>query len=177
MTRRKRVVNILAGLLLLGLSAVMVLIPDLGFLIAAAILSLSLTVYGIRMLVYYFSLARYMVSGKILLYIGIVVLDLGVFVSTQTDAPRVYILVYLLGFHAFSGVVSLLRALEARRYTGTSWHLNALHGILNLLFVAACLIFLRSDAILTWLYAAGLAYSALVRIATALRKTAIVYIQ
>ena len=150
-------------------------VPDLGYRIIGLILSLILIVDGIRSLLFYFSMARNMVGGRTLLFRGIIELDLGMFAYTLQDIPPVYILLYLLIVHLFSGVVDVMRAMEARRME-SRWRLNLAYGIANILLALSCGLCFQNPTLLTYVYAAGLAYSACLRIAQAFRKTAIVYI-
>ena len=180
MTSMKRVKKVLLALLMLLCACFLVADPEDGFYIVALIVSVSLTAYGVRTLIYYFTMARHMVGGKSILFIGIIVTDLGVFSLTTADDPKLFLVVYLLGVHAFSGAMGVLRALEAKRYAAPSWKWSLLGGIANLavavLAVVAGLL-LRSTASLSYLYAATLFYSACVQLVSAFRKTAIVYIQ
>lgn len=180
MTNMQRAKKILAGLLLLLCSGLMVYDPENGLYIVALILSGSLILYGIRCLSLYIFMARYMVGGKAILYRGIIILDLGVFTLSMVDDPKLYIIFYLLGFHAFAGVLDILRALEARRYRSPSWRRSLLNGVGNMAVAIIAVFvgfFLHSTRDLVYLYAACLCYSASTQIATAFRKTAIVYIQ
>ena len=68
-----------------------------------------------------------------------------------------------------------MRAMEARRIQ-SPWRLNLAYGIANILLAVACFFCFHNSTLLSYVYAAGLAYSALLRIAQAFRKTAIVYI-
>ena len=177
MGKFERVRNVLIGILTIVVSLVMLLLePEISFLIAAIILSFSLLGMGIRLLIYYFAMARHMVGGKIQLYVGLIVLDFGIFTMTLTDVPHLYLILYLLGTHAFGGVIDILRALEAKR-NGSSWKLKTSQGAVNLIVAILCLFSLGSTKLLVVLYCLGLFYSAVIRIISAFRKTAIVYIQ
>ena len=180
MNSMKRVKKVLQALLMLLCACFLVVDPKDGFYIVAFIVSVSLIAYGVRTLLYYFGMARHMVGGKSILFIGIIVTDLGVFILTTVDDPKLFIVVYLLAVHAFSGAMGVLRALEAKRYASPSWKWSLLGGIANLavavLAVVAGLL-LRSTASLSYIYAATLFYSACVQLVSAFRKTAIVYIQ
>ena len=180
MNSMKRVKKVLQALLMLLCACFLVVDPKDGFYIVAFIVSVSLIAYGVRTLLYYFGMARHMVGGKSILFIGIIVTDLGVFILTTVDDPKLFIVVYLLAVHAFSGAMGVLQALEAKRYASPSWKWSLLGGIANLtvavLAVVAGLL-LRSTASLSYIYAATLFYSACVQLVSAFRKTAIVYIQ
>lgn len=180
MTNVQRIKKLLAGLLMLACSIVLVAEPEMGFYVVAVILSVSLLIYAVRCIIYYFAMARHMVGGKSILFRGIIVLDLAVFTISMVDDPKYFIIIYLLGIHAFAGLVSLLRALEAKRYQAPSWRLSAAAGIANLavavMAVVAGVVF-KSTTDLVYLYAVCLFCSACVQIAAAFRRTAIVYIQ
>ena len=180
MTSIQRIEKILIGLLMLACCAVMVYKPDVGFYVVAMILSLSLLVYALRCIIFYLTMARHMVGGKSILFRGIIVLDLAVFTISMVDDPTLYIILYLLGIHAFAGLTDVLRALEARRFGAPSWRWSMLYGIGNLMVAVMAVVagvFLSDTRELVYLYAGCLFYSACVQIASAFRKTAIVYIQ
>ncbi|MBR4394417.1 MAG: hypothetical protein IKT07_10415 [Oscillospiraceae bacterium] len=177
MSTGQRFTHVLTGLAMIALGVLMMLEPEDCVVIAAGLLSISLTVRGIRYLVYYFTMARHMVGGKLMLYVSIISLDLGLFTATLLDTPRFYIFLYLIAAYAFSGVINLLRGLEARNYGGAAWKHSIIHGGVCILIALASVVFIRSADVLVVFYSAGLIYSALIRIATAFRRTAIVYIQ
>ena len=173
-----RVRNVFAGIFMILLSfAMLAADPEDSFLIAAVILSLALLFTGISRLAFYFAMARYMVGGKTQLYVGLIVLDFGVFTLMLTEMPHIYMILYLLGTHAFSGGVDILRSLEAKRNGASSWKLKVSQGAVNIIIAVLCLFSLGSIRLLVILYCLGLMYSAVVRIISAFRKTAIVYIQ
>ena len=116
-----------------------------------------------------------MVGGRLILFQGIIALDLGMFAYTLQEIPPIYILLYLLIGHLFSGAVDVMRAMEARRME-SKWRLNLAYGIANILLAVDCFFCVHNPALLSYVYAAGLAYSACLRIAQAFRKTAIVYV-
>lgn len=161
-------------MLLLGMAIILIL-PSEGYKVIGAILSVILLLEGIRSLGFYFSMARSMVGGKIFLFRGIIALDLGMFATSLHEIPAIYVLIYLLVGHLFSGVVDVLRAMEARRM-GSRWRLNIAYGAANILLAVTCSFCFRDPTLLTYVYAAGLFYSACLRFAQAFRRTAIVYI-
>ena len=76
MTSVQRVKKVLAGILMLVCCFALVVNPETGFYFVALILSVSLFLYAVRSLLYYFTMARHMVGGKSILFRGIIVLDL-----------------------------------------------------------------------------------------------------
>ena len=166
--------------LLTGLAAWILLeLGENGFLAASLLLSLALVMFGLRNLIYYFTMARHMVEGRKILYLGVIALDFGVFTLTIADHRGVFIALYLLGFYAFSGVLDILRAREARQFEAPSWRLNLAEGIANIGVAVAAVVFglfLGNMRDVTIIYAAGLFYSALLNMISAFQKTAIVYI-
>ena len=177
MSSGQRIKNILIGIAIILGALILIAFPEEGMIITASILSLSLFIYGIKTLIYYVTMARHMVGGRIMLYLAVIVLDLGMFTMMLTNIPKIYIVLYLVVVYAFAGVVSILRALEAKRYQAPMWKLSLISGIINVVIAILCIIFMRSTNMIVYLYCAGLIYSAIVRIVTAFRETAIVYIQ
>jgi uncharacterized membrane protein HdeD (DUF308 family) len=176
MSSGQRIKSILIGAAILLGSVILIAFPDEGLTIVSAILSLSLFIYGVRTLIYYLTMARHMVGGRIILYLAVIVLDFGMFTMMMTNIPKIYIVLYLLAVYAFAGVIDILRALEAKSYQAPSWRLSLISGVVNVAVAILCVVFIGSTRMIVYLYCAGLIYAAVVRIVTALRKTAIVYI-
>lgn len=177
MSSGQRIKNVLLGVLIILGSVILIAFPEEGLIITAAILSLSLFIYGIKNLIYYITMARHMVGGRIMLYLAVIVLDLGMFTLMMTNIPKIYIALYLVVVYAFAGAIDILRALEAKKYQASMWKLSLISGIINVVVAILCIVFMGSTNMIVYLYCAGLIYSAIVRIVTAFRKTAIVYIQ
>ena len=176
MTKIRRIVSIFRALLTIVLALLIMAMPDEGIKIVAVILSLSLTIAGIRKLIYYFSMARHMVGGRYSLYVGLLYLDLGSFTSIIIDSSRYYIILYLVGIHAFEAAVSIMRGRDAKKNGYPGWKSRIFGGIVNLIIALLCVVLIRENEAIVFLYAAGLIYSAALRIRDAFRKTAIAYI-
>ena len=184
MSLMQRIKSIAAALLMIAAAVAMLIYPGTGLAFIALILSASLTLYGLRTLVYYFSMARHMVGGKRILYQGLIVFDLGIFTLTMAYNHTVYVILYLLAIHAFAGVVDVMRAMEARRFDGPCfdghWRMDMATGVVNVaiaILAVICGFFLNSMQDIVYIYASGLIYSAVLKIVNALRKTSIIYIQ
>lgn len=179
MTRTKRVLTFLQGIILLSFAIVLVILREWGLPVVAAFFGISLTLRGLGTLTYYFRMARFMVGGKRVLYRGAIFLDFGVFTATLAKSRDSYIIFYIAVLNAFAGLVSILRARESRNMGSRLWKYEVLYGIYSLVSAAAVIIaefVLHQTDIAMIVYAAGLAYSAVRRIASAFRRTAIVYI-
>ena len=180
MTDMQRVKKVLLALLMLLCAWVMFRMPEEGFYIVALIVSFSAILYGLRKLIYYCTMARHMVGGGATLIPGVIALDLGVFILTTVDDPKLFIVVYMLGIHGFSGAMAVMQAIEARRYRSPAWKWKLAGGLANLTVAVLAVVaglFLHSTADLAYLYAASLVCSAAVQLFSACRRTAIVYIQ
>lgn len=177
MTKVKRITSFLSGLIIILFSILLFLDPRGSYSIIILVLALTLFIRGIRLFVYYFSMARHMVGGRTILYQAVIVLDIGIFTLSLTNVPLIYFILYLVMIHGISGVIDMLRALEVKRNESQSWKLNFCSGIINVLMAALCLVFIKSVLTAVMIYAAGLFYSGLIRIIQSFRKTAIVYIQ
>lgn len=179
MSLMQRIKSIAAALLMIAAAVAMLIYPGTGLAFIALILSASLTLYGLRMLVYYFSMARHMVGGKRILYQGLIVFDLGIFTLTMAYNHTIYVILYLLAIHAFAGVVDVMRAMEARRFDG-HWRMDMATGVVNVaiaILAVICGFILNNMQDIVYIYASGLIYSAVLKIVNALRKTSIIYIQ
>ena len=179
MTLTKRIGKIL-GAFLTALGAWLLFrLGEDGFQLVSLILSMSLIVFGLRKLIYYFNMARHMVNGKSLLFIGVIALDLGIFTLSISRYQGPLIALYLLGFYAFAGVIDILRAREAKQLEAPAWKFSLAEGIANIGFAAAAFVFgllLGNLRLLANIYAVGLLYAAFLNLLSAFRKTAIVYI-
>lgn len=152
--------------------------PRESYPVVTLILSFMLVAYGIRQIIYYIVMARHMVGGRLILYIGLIVLDLGLFTATLSTIPLPYVMLYLLGGYAFAGAIDLMRAKEARRLHSPEWKFILFKGMVNILIAVICLVlvFVGTTIAAVYIYSAGLIYSSILRIVSAMRKTAVVYI-
>lgn len=177
MTSVKRVWLIVLSIIMLACAALLVVWPELGYGIIILILDISLLLYGIRLFVYYVTMARHMVDGINTLYKSLVFIDFGLFVFTMKSTPEIIVMLYLIGCLAFQGLVQLLDALGAKKVKSGHWKTGLVLGAVKLGIAVVCLFFLKSVRILTAIYALGLVQSAVENIVAACRKTAVVYIE
>lgn len=163
--------------MLLG-SLILIIEPEDGYYIVAVLLSFSLLLSGIKSLIYYRTMARNMVGGKSILYRAIILTDLGLFTLTTITIPKLYLICHLLISHAFSGIVDMLKAVEDKKLQAPSWRMSFICGFGNLLTAAAAFtcVLNKSTGLVMYIYCAGLAYSAIIQMASSFRKTAIIYI-
>ena len=177
MSYLQRVKSFMAGIGMLLAVLILLLAGNNGVSLIVLILAFSLILRGVRSLIYYLSMARFMVGGLTSFFAGVFLIDFGIVSISLADEARIYIFLYLAGWNAFSGLISLLRAWESYRNKGRSWILNTLYGIVNIGILICCFIFRDSPTTLATLYCAGLGYSGILRIINAFRRTEIVYIQ
>ena len=176
MSKFARVGNIIVSLLTVLLGVFLFFMPGEGFYIIVLILSIGLFIAGFKEIIYYFTMAINMVGGKRSFYKGIIVLEAALFTLSLYDIPKIFILLDLIGVHVFSGTVEILRAWESKK-NGSSFVLKFIQGSLDITMALCCLVFIRNGNTGTYIYAAGLINSAIFRIVSSFRKTAIVYIQ
>ena len=176
MTKWQRIKSVFIGILMIFIGVLMVFMGAEACSLIMIILSLSLTISGLKMLIYYFTMARHMVGGDQILIRGMIIFDLGAIAETLTNISQIYIMGYLLAIHAFSGFVEILREVKKKRLDSPGWKLKFSTGIVNIILAVICIVFLRSTSIAVYLYSAGLIYSAIIRIISAFRKTAVVFI-
>ena len=179
MTLMQRIQKILSALFMVLCAVIVLVAGEDGLLLITLFLCISMILYGLRSLIFYFTMARYMVDGRSSLYKGLIVMDLGIFTITVLNDPHVFIILYLLAVNAFTGTIDILRALEARKLQSPSWRLNLAAGVVSIFFAlaaAVCGLILKNTQILLDIYVIGVLWAAAVKLVSAFRKTAIVYI-
>lgn len=180
MSKGAKLRSFVAGINMILISLLLFVDANVGLKVASFLLAFTMVISGIRMLWYYFTMARYMVGGFGQLILGAIVLDLGMFTLNTLDEPVSFVILYLLGFHMFSGLVDVLRGLEARKYQAGAWKRSVVSGIINLgiAVVAFCAGFVFQNlTLLQTLYSVGLIYTGILRIGAVFRKNEVVYIQ
>ncbi|MCR5233845.1 MAG: hypothetical protein K6E53_08045 [Lachnospiraceae bacterium] len=178
MTIYQRIKKILFSICMFSVALFFIINPsDEAYTIVVGIFSIGLAIAGIKDIIFYFVMARHMVEGKMILIQGVIIFDFAMISGSLTDVPKIYILLYLIGVHAFSGVIEILRAMEARRTVDGPWKIKFSHGIVNLVLALACLVFIRRSHTALIIYSLGLMYSAVVRLFDAFGKTAFVVIE
>lgn len=177
MTKTKRIKEFLLGIVMLIFAGIISVFPEEGADLVVGIVSVSLLIYGIKLLVYYLTMAKNMNGGETVLYRSILILDLGIFAVALATIPRSYIMLYLLGYEVFLGVVDVLRALEMKKVTGTGWKLEFVFGLYITVASLSGLFHMGSTEYFVGIYTSTLVLSAISRIIGAFRKTAVVYIQ
>lgn len=178
MTIFRRIRTLLSGLLMMIAAVLIVIIPgDDKYMIIIGIIAVGLAFKALNDIIFYFVMARHMVGGKMILFQGVVVLDFALLAASMSHVPKIYILLYLAGIHAFSGVVETLRAMEARRTVEGPWRMKLGHGIVNFLLALACIIFIRRIDTAVLIYSLGLIYSAVIRMIGAFRRTTFIVIE
>ncbi len=179
MTKRNRIINILRGVLSILLALLLIVIPNGGLTLVLFIIGIGLTLKGIQTLLYYFSIARHMVDGKLVLCQGLIFLDLGMFTSSIADNPAGFLIAYIAAVDAFTGLVSILHSLESKRNGSLKWRYDFIFGLVSMLLAVIVLIggfVLKRPYVSVCAYAFGLIYSSVMQITSAFRRNAIVYI-
>ena len=107
----QRIKIVLSGIVMILGGILLFLAPISGYRIVILVLSVSFILTGIRQLVYYGTMARFMVGGRSILYRGIIILDVGLFTASLSDIPRMYVVIYLAVMNAFSGLIIMAKAM------------------------------------------------------------------
>lgn len=177
MSNTKRIFKIIGSLLTIVLAVVMFLHPDAGYPIAILILDVSLLLYGIRLLIYYFTMARFMVNGLMTFYKSIIVLDFGLFVFNMANMPKKVTMLYLIVCLALLGAKDIIDAVGAKKLDAPSWKFQFSYGAVKIILAVVCLFYLDSVRIATSVYCLGMVHSAVSDIISACRRTSVVYIE
>lgn len=175
MSTSKKITSVLTGIVMIAFCVVMLLNPDVGCYIVIPLLGLSLLLYGIKLLIYYFTMAIHMVDGKLVLYESLIIIDFGVFTGFMATVPAVYGIIYLVGSVVVSGVLDIMEARESKKMGG-HWRLSFYFAALEILSIIPMLIFIDSQRSLVYIYCFMLLHSAIGKIISAFRKTDVVYV-
>lgn len=180
MSKWQRISSFIWGIGTILLAVVMFKFPAQGINAITAILGTAMTLYGLRSLIYYLTMARHMVSGLTELFRAIIALDAGIILGSTTTYTTAISAIYLLVFYMFNGVVDIMRARESKNSGATRWKLKMSVGVVEMVtpFVAIIAgLVTGSSVLIVYLYGAGLVYSGLVHVIQSFRRSAIVYIQ
>lgn len=176
MTRIQRINNVVLGLFLILLAAILALVPEEGCLLVLGFVGVGWLLRAISLLVYYFTMARFMVGGKRVLLKGVIFLDLAMVVVSLDDIPRMIIMIYLVIGMIFVNVVEIIRAFDAKKCKA-HWKFKMIAGLAGIILAIICLVNYKSVTLASYIYAVELVHSALVRITNSFKRTKIVYIQ
>lgn len=176
MTKWQKISSFVVALLMILFGFLIMVVGEPAYLIVILIIALIDLVYSVRMLVYYFRMARYMVGGKEILFRGILFLDLSLFILSLSTIPSTYIMLYMVGMLAFTGVVDIMNAMDLRRMQG-HWVLQILRGLVCVIGAILCLVKMNTPDMVVTIFCFMLFYNAVMRIINAVRPTEIIAIQ
>ena len=177
MTKWQKIKAVLGALISILFIPVLLYDIDLGCTLIAAVLGFSAAFAGIRMIIYFFSMARHMVGGRLILYQGAVMLDFGAFTLCLATVPSQYIMVYLIIGYLFYGVIEIMNALDIKKKNLGSWRFKLATGIGSIVFGIVCLTQIGSADAVVYLYCFGVVCSAISCIISAFRPSAVVYVE
>lgn len=170
MTLFQKIKSCLAAALMMAIIFILLFLEINGPMVIMLILGISLLLSGLKDLIYFFAMARYMVDGRIILYKSILYLDLGAFTISMFDINPIYIMVYLLILCVFYGFLSIMRAREIKRLgSSTSWIFKLSEGIVYIVVAVLGLIFIRNQNVAIIIYCAALFFSAVNKIIVAFK--------
>ncbi|MBO7703747.1 MAG: DUF308 domain-containing protein [Solobacterium sp.] len=179
MTTGQRITTILTSILMILAALFLLFLWDqtqLSFYLIVFIYGIILLISGIKCLIFFFTMSRNMVGGKTMLYKGILLVDIAVYILNLDDLPPLYLVLYLAGMLAFSGVVDCMNAWESKKVHGR-WMLKMARGIGSILAGVFCVFRMNSMETVVIIFCGGLIYNAVIRIINALQPHAVIAIQ
>lgn len=176
MTNVQRLGNFLLSLFMIVCGVALLTDPQNGIYVVELVLAAAFFLYGVRKLVYYLTTARHMVGGLSILFIGVIAIDVSVFALTVVEDPRFSLVLFLVCFNLYTGILSIARGIESRLFE-SGWKLNVLHGLINLVLAVLSIVFVGSDQILVAIFCIVLFYNAITRLVSVFKPTEIIYIQ
>lgn len=173
----RRLSKLIYAIFMLIGSVLLLVYPKEGYFFVVLIIDITLLIYGIRMLIYYFALARYMVGGIMTFYKSIIVLDFGMFMFNLDETPYKLVMLYLAVVMIFNAIITILGALDSKRLDVPGWSRRLAYGVVKMVLALGCLFLWNNMEVVTYVYSIALIHTALYNIATALKKSAMVYIK
>lgn len=180
MTKTEHIIIFFRGIISIFLALLLILAPREGLPVVLRLISISMSISGLRSLIYYITMARSAVGGKMVLFQGIFFLDVGVSIWALADNLSIYLVIYIAAMNIFAGLVAVLRGRESRSTGSRHWRLTTAYGVTSILMAAIVMVScfgLRRTDLTIYAYAVGMAYSGALQIIASTRRTAIIYIQ
>ncbi len=177
MSKAQKIISVIEAVVLISIAFVLISLPEGGYDAVIIVLGIGFIIKGVVALWNHFTLSTNMVGSRRTFYYGIMILDLGVFTICLGQVPQIYVMLYLCGLYFFSGAISILSALDQKRMGSKHYKMKLFQGLINILIGVLCIVFLRSEDMIIFIYAGGLAYNGIIRIINALRNNEVVYIQ
>ncbi len=130
-------------------------------------------IYGIRLIIFYFTMARFMTGGRGMLYRGVLYTDLALYTMTLNNVPVNYIMIYLIAILVIAGAISLFQAFDIMKLGGF-WQFKMVQGIVTISLAVYGFTHLRQPMVLSYIFAITLVHDAIMRIVSVFTTTQIV---
>ena len=165
------------ALLKIACCIIILFVPEIGIDMVILMLGVVLLLYGLRKVFYFFSMGIHMIGGKIILYEGIIFVDIGLFTLTLNSLPKQMVMIYLLLYYVIEGAIETFRAVESRKVESKYWKGKLVNGILYFADAITCLVYINSFEMMSIILCVGIIYSAIAQVVLAFRRETFVYIQ
>ena len=172
MTLMRRIVNIIIGLGTIAFAFLIMFLGRDGLLVVMAIFEIGLLVYGIYLLFYYFIMARHMVGGQLMLFLGLFVLGLSTVILKVTQVPERGLAIIVAFALLLAGGLDIVRSFEIKtRGSQTSWRFTLVSGIIEaILSLFSLIIGLINPAFTAIMLGLSFLYSGVSRVVAAFRR-------
>ena len=172
MTLMRRIVNIIIGLGTIAFAFLIFFLGRNGLLVVMFIFEAGLFLYGIYMIFYYLLMARHMVGGQLMLFLGLFTFGLSLVALKITQVPEKGLAVLVAFALLLAGGLDVVRSFEIKtRGSQTSWRFTRITGIIEMLLALFSLIMgLINPGWTAFILGLSLLYSGVSRIIAALRR-------
>lgn len=175
MSKTRRIISMLIGIFMIVAAVYLMMDPGSGYAVIIFVLGIGLAIKGGQVLWNFFTLSLNSVGSTKLLYNGLLILDLGIFTSCLINVPVIYLMIYLAGIYLFKGVIDILSANDARKLESPHFKVKLAQGLLNVLIAVLCLVFIRRQDIVVYIYGGGIIYNGIIRMVNAFSRTDMVF--
>jgi len=178
MTKIQNIENLVVAILMVFLAIIVIICdPEDDYAIILGIISVSWLVQAVRLLLFYFTMARYMVDGRRILLKGVVFFDLAIVTSYISTIPDIYVMIYLVVGMIFFNMIDILHAMDAKKCGSVHWKFKLFAGASGIALAFVCLCNYKNPTLAGYIYAVELLYAAAVKVINSFRRTEMVYIQ
>ncbi len=177
MNKTQKIENFVIGLFMLATAMVIMLVPEIGYMIAGFMMGCGIIIYGAKSIIYYLFMARHMVGGRKILFNGIVITDFGIVALLLINQPQRILMFYLIVIYMLYGIINILRARDIKKQGGKNWIRKFTLGLIDVCVGVLCFVFINSTNLVVIFYGIALLLYALAKIGSVFEKTEMIYIK
>ena len=146
-----------------------------SYYLIMTVFMIVMLINGIRFIVFYFTMARFMTGGRGMLYRGILYTDLALYTLSLNSVPVNYIMTYVTAILIIAGAINLFQAFDILKLGGF-WQFKLVQGIVTIGLAFYGFTHLHQPMVLSGICAIALIYDAIMQVIAVFTPTQIITI-